>query len=137
MLSLFKKKPLEPPFLPFDFDNNPFKAKKQWPPDFDMLTQKDKFKLERRFRRRAKLAYARPEWNRRLLLVQWGACIFVVGYAALYMEWEGDGAPQRSLRKVRTWYHGLADSIWTHSASDISRKHLQEAQGKAGNASPS
>jgi hypothetical protein len=137
MLSLFRRKPIEVPLIPFDFDNNPYKAKRTWPPDFDKLSPKQKFKLERKFRRRSKLAYARPEWNRRLLLAQWGACVFVAGYSILYLDWEGEGKPYEALRKAQGWWHGLGDSIWTHSASDINRKHLARVQEDKENVSAS
>ena len=50
---------------------NPYKAKKTWPPDFSQLSQKHQFQLERRYRRRAKLAWARPRWTKLVKLVTW------------------------------------------------------------------
>ena len=44
--------------------NNPFKAKKEWPPDFSKLHPKHQFRFEKRYRRRAKLRYQNPKWVR-------------------------------------------------------------------------
>ena len=44
--------------------NNPFKAKKEWPPDFTKLHPKHQFRFEKRYRRRAKLRYQNPKWVR-------------------------------------------------------------------------
>ncbi|KAF2093237.1 hypothetical protein NA57DRAFT_48917 [Rhizodiscina lignyota] len=59
----------------FDFENNPYKAKKTWPPDFDKLSHKHQFRLERRYRRRSKLKWARPTWTKGVKLAQWGAIV--------------------------------------------------------------
>lgn len=51
----------------------PYKAKRPWPPDMSKLSSKHQFRLERRYRRRAKLKYARPAWAKWTKLVQWGS----------------------------------------------------------------
>ena len=85
---------------------NPHKAQKQWPPDFTKMNPKSQFRLERRYRRRAKLAYARPQWMKYTKLFQWGICtcahelrfersyevandkpIVVLFYSVLFMDW--------------------------------------------------
>ncbi|CAD0092904.1 unnamed protein product, partial [Aureobasidium mustum] len=55
----------------FDFARNPYKAKRTWPPDFAKLSQKHQFRLERRYRRRAKLKWARPTWTKFVKLSTW------------------------------------------------------------------
>ena len=52
---------------------NPFKAKRAWPPDFSKLPDRQQFRLERKYRRRTKLKYARPNWMKATKLAQWGA----------------------------------------------------------------
>jgi len=52
--------------------NNPYKAQKQWPPDFTKLSTKHQFRFERRYRRRAKLKWARPRWMKITKIAQWG-----------------------------------------------------------------
>lgn len=57
---------------------NPYKAQKEWPPDFSKLHPKHQFRLERRYRRRSKLKWARPRWTKAVKLTSWGssACSF-------------------------------------------------------------
>jgi len=57
----------------YDINTNAFRAKRQWPPDFSKLSQKHQFRLERRYRRRSKLKWARPQWNKFVQLAQWGS----------------------------------------------------------------
>ena len=51
---------------------NPYKPKRQWPPDMTKLSPKHQFRLERKYRRRAALKFARPKWTKGTKLVQWG-----------------------------------------------------------------
>ncbi|KAK2797123.1 hypothetical protein FQN50_009314 [Emmonsiellopsis sp. PD_5] len=41
---------------------NPYRAKRTWPPDMSKLSPKQQFRIERKYRRRAKLKWARPQW---------------------------------------------------------------------------
>lgn len=54
-------------------DTNPYKAQRTWPPDFSKMDPKHQFRLERRYRRRSKLAWTRPRWNKGVKLAQWGS----------------------------------------------------------------
>lgn len=57
----------------------PYKPKRQWPPDMTKLSPKHQFRLERKYRRRAALKFARPKWTKGTKLVQWGVigCVFL------------------------------------------------------------
>lgn len=50
--------------------NNPYKAKKVWPPDFSKLSTQEQFRMEKRYKRRLILATKRPRWDRMLRMVQ-------------------------------------------------------------------
>ena len=52
---------------------SPYQPKRQWPPDMTKLSPKHQFRLERKYRRRAALKYARPKWTKLTKLAQWGA----------------------------------------------------------------
>ncbi|KAK2736610.1 hypothetical protein FQN57_000727 [Myotisia sp. PD_48] len=79
---------------------SPFKAKRQWPPDLAKLSSKHQFRLERKYRRRAKLKYARPTWSKWTKLVQWSLILFVLVYAILFMEIKDGGTnPFQSFRE--------------------------------------
>jgi hypothetical protein len=54
---------------------NPYKAKRLWPPDFSKLPPKQQFRLERRYKRRAKLKWARPRWTKAVKLVQMSSIV--------------------------------------------------------------
>ncbi|KAL7269605.1 hypothetical protein RUND412_007718 [Rhizina undulata] len=53
-----------------------YKAKKPWPPDFTLLSPRHQFRLERRYRRRAKLKWARPGLQKFVKLAQAGSTIY-------------------------------------------------------------
>jgi hypothetical protein len=71
----------------FDFARNPYKSKRTWPPDFTKLSQKHQFRLERRYRRRAKLKWARPTWTKFVKLATWGtiSCMYLIGLCDHHM----------------------------------------------------
>lgn len=53
---------------------NQFKPQKVWPPDFSKLNEKQQFRFEHKYRRRAKLKYTRPSWDRGVKVTAWVAC---------------------------------------------------------------
>lgn len=57
--------------IPYIF-TNPYKAQRSWPPDFSKLNPKYQFRLERKYKRRAKLKWARPRWTKGVKLAQMG-----------------------------------------------------------------
>jgi len=59
----------------FDIYSNPYRAKRLWPPDFSKLTPKHQFRLERRYKRRVKLKWARPRWTKAVKLAQLGSIV--------------------------------------------------------------
>ncbi|KAL4821745.1 hypothetical protein BDW67DRAFT_149434 [Aspergillus spinulosporus] len=80
-------------------DYSRYPPKRQWPPDMSKLSPKHQFRLERKYRRRAALKYARPKWTKATKIVQWGTIGFVIVYALLFMEWdERGGTPLEDLR---------------------------------------
>ena len=81
------------PYFPYTWETNPYICKRTWPPEFSKLSQKHQFKLERRYRRRAKLAYARPNWHKMVKLEQWGSILFVSVYGILFMELTDGNTP--------------------------------------------
>ncbi|OTA38914.1 hypothetical protein BTJ68_01422 [Hortaea werneckii EXF-2000] len=87
--SLFRRAPQAPAnpiHFPYTAATNPFAAKRTWPPDFSKLSKQHQFRLERRYRRRTKLKWARPNWTKAVKLTQWGTILFVCVYGALYLD---------------------------------------------------
>lgn len=123
LLNLFRK-PLAPA-EPFDFSRNPYRAKKRWPPDFSKLSPKEQFRFEKKFRRRNKLAWARPRWTKATKLVQWGLISSFTTYGILFYDWqkkEGDPEPFEGVRK---FYRQMADGIWTASNTTLRAEDVQ------------
>ncbi|KAF2764386.1 hypothetical protein EJ03DRAFT_32337 [Teratosphaeria nubilosa] len=94
--SLFRKAP--PAVLaasnaikfPYNIHTNPYRAQRTWPPDFTRLSEKHKFRLERRYRRRTKLKWARPQWVKYTKLAQWGTILFAAVYGTLFLDLRSD-----------------------------------------------
>ncbi|KAJ5322810.1 hypothetical protein N7452_011099 [Penicillium brevicompactum] len=81
---------------------SPYQPKRQWPPDMKKLSPKHQFRLERKYRRRAALKYARPTFMKAVTIGQWVVIGFVIIYAVLFMEWETSDTP----------FHGIRDSFF-------------------------
>ncbi|KAJ5871747.1 uncharacterized protein N7529_004100 [Penicillium soppii] len=79
-----------------------YPPKRQWPPDMSKLSPKHQFRLERKYRRRAALKYARPKFIKAVTIAQWAVIGFVIIYAVLFMEWETNDTP----------FHGIRDSFF-------------------------
>lgn len=68
-----------------------YKPKRQWPPDMSKLSPKHQFRLERKYRRRAALKFARPKWMKATKLVQWGVIgckLLETAFLGDFMVWE-------------------------------------------------
>lgn len=77
--------------IPYIF-TNPYKAQRSWPPDFSKLHPKAQFRLERKYKRRAKLKWARPRWTKGVKLAQMGVISCEFGYRerlGTREEWDG------------------------------------------------
>jgi hypothetical protein len=83
----FPPKPAQnPPPLPFRAHNNPYRARKKWPPDLETLDPKQQFYYEKTYRRRAKLKWARPKWNKGIKLIQQTLITFTIIYFVFICE---------------------------------------------------
>ncbi|KAB5583542.1 hypothetical protein GE09DRAFT_304736 [Coniochaeta sp. 2T2.1] len=82
-----------------DLPNVAIKLKKVWPPDFTKLTPQEQFRLEKKYKRRAQLATARPTWNKVMKLAQLFTITFVVIYGVFFMETKDEHNPFLGIRK--------------------------------------
>jgi hypothetical protein len=105
----------QPEIPVFDFENNPYRARTTWPPDFARLPPSAKFAYERTFRRRSKLKWARPSWNKWLITAQNFAIAGTAVYALFYMDWTHDGKTDepKVISSARNWWAGVGESWWT------------------------
>ena len=96
---------------PFNARTNPYRARKAWPPNFDVLHPKQQFHFEKTYRRRAKLAYTRPKWNRRIKTLQHTGILLTVAYFVFICEPEDKmGTP---FDGFRAWFFGKLKNLGT------------------------
>ncbi|KKP00582.1 hypothetical protein THAR02_07307 [Trichoderma harzianum] len=50
--------------VPLTIINNPYKARKVWPPDFKGLTHQQQLRFEKKYKRRITLAHHSPRWEK-------------------------------------------------------------------------
>ncbi|KAI9791815.1 MAG: hypothetical protein M1816_003360 [Peltula sp. TS41687] len=86
---------------------NPFQAKKPWPPDFTKLSVKHQFQLEKKYKRRAKLKWARPRWIKAVTIAQWSSITFAMVYGVLIMDWGTEDTP---FKGIRGWFRKQVDA---------------------------
>ncbi|KAL4921669.1 hypothetical protein BDW62DRAFT_174203 [Aspergillus aurantiobrunneus] len=105
---------------------SPYQPKRQWPPDMSKLSPKHQFRLERKYRRRAALKYARPKWNKATTLVQWGAIGFVLLYALLFMEWDEKGGGSL-IEDLRAYIFGAFKGAFSAPPPPTSMRRSEES----------
>lgn len=94
--SLFGWKPQTPAAkpAPFHIHNNPYRARKKWPPDFRTMHPKQQFHFEKTYRRRVKLKWARPTWTKWTKLLQHTLITFTIIYFVFICDpVHGQGTP--------------------------------------------
>ncbi|CAZ79871.1 unnamed protein product [Tuber melanosporum] len=98
-----------------------YKAKKPWPPDFSLLSQKHQFRLERRYRRRMKLKFARPRLHKAVNLAQGVIISAVLLWGVFINDWGERG--NRPVQPIRNWVSDLRKSFWsTPSRPEVSKQ---------------
>ncbi|KAK5112030.1 hypothetical protein LTR62_004564 [Meristemomyces frigidus] len=117
--------------FPFTAETNPYRAQRSWPPDFSQLSSKHQFRLERRYRRRTKLKWARPNWKKGVTLVQWASILFVAGYGVLYLDFidKGTGLPRTTVMdELRAWLKEQMSTEGTGRRKEAARAKSNAAQ---------
>ncbi|CZT43888.1 uncharacterized protein RSE6_03992 [Rhynchosporium secalis] len=100
--------------IPIPLYSSPYKATRLWPPDFSKIDRKAQFRLERKYKRRAKLKWARPRWTKFVKIVQMSSILFIAVYGVLFLDWNQQGNPDhKPFEGIRTWFFGLTGNIWT------------------------
>ncbi|KAL4999642.1 hypothetical protein BDV10DRAFT_50268 [Aspergillus recurvatus] len=106
-------------------DYSRYPPKRQWPPDMSKLSPKHQFRLERKYRRRAALKYARPKWTKATKIVQWGTIGFVLIYALLFMEWDERGGTP--IEDLRTYVFGSLKGAFSAPPSPSSMRRPEDS----------
>lgn len=129
--SLFRRRPAVldyPPKFRYDVKNNPYQCKRPWPPNFEQLSSKHQFRLERRYRRRTKLKWARPVWKKWVTLAQWGSIGAVLVYGVLYLDVKDELGNTDVFDGVRKWW-SEATSSPREAGATASRDQAQAQKG--------
>ncbi|KAI5815734.1 hypothetical protein BZA77DRAFT_314930 [Pyronema omphalodes] len=90
-----------------------YKARRPWPPDFSLLSKQDQFRLERRYRRRTALKYARPGFTKGVKIAQWTSISFIIVYGVLVADWPGD----HIFMPVRNYLSRVKENFWSVPAA--------------------
>lgn len=116
--------PLAPPF---NVQSNPFRAQTRWPPDMQKLHPKQQFHFEKTYRRRAKLKWARPVWNRWTKVIRDSLIAMMLIYCVfIYVPDHGQGTPFDGLR---VWFFNKMKKLI--GLNDESVAEYERLQAKA------
>ncbi|KAJ5545058.1 hypothetical protein N7535_006554 [Penicillium sp. DV-2018c] len=119
-----------PPQTFEDVYYSPYQPKRQWPPDMSKLSAKHQFRLERKYRRRAALKYARPKFMKIVTLGQWVIIGFVIIYSVLFMEWETNDTPFHGIREQ--FFAGLRSVFSSAPPPTLKRDQKDETSSGGG-----
>ncbi|KAK4238807.1 hypothetical protein C8A03DRAFT_33131 [Achaetomium macrosporum] len=107
------------PQLSATASNPTYKLKKVWPPDMKTMTAQQQLRLEKKYKRRLKLATARPRWDKFVRLAQLFTMTFVVSYMVLFMDWKDVPTPFEPAReKFWSFFGVFTEETRTISPSD-------------------
>ncbi|KAI0162453.1 hypothetical protein BJ166DRAFT_268853 [Pestalotiopsis sp. NC0098] len=96
------------------------KPRKTWPPDFSKLSQKEQFRFEKKYKRRVKLATARPRWDKYVKMAQLVTVTGVTVYSVLFMDWNTEHQP----------FQGLRNKFWGALESFSPSKRYERRNGE-------
>ncbi|KAF7559213.1 hypothetical protein G7046_g4934 [Stylonectria norvegica] len=100
--------------------NNPYQARKVWPPNFKELNHQQQLRFEKKYKRRILLASRSPRWEKGVKFAQ---LVTIVGkssaliYLLFYSEFEWWGQeykPSEEIRKKTKYLWGIMDPEKRH-----------------------
>ncbi|KAL7822274.1 hypothetical protein V8C26DRAFT_390548 [Trichoderma gracile] len=97
---------------PLTVANNPYKARKVWPPDFKELTHQQQLRFEKKYKRRIALANYSPRWDKGVKYAQLLTIAAALVWLLFYSEFEWWGQkykPSEELRKHAQNLFGVLD----------------------------
>ncbi|KAI1495396.1 hypothetical protein F5X96DRAFT_7455 [Biscogniauxia mediterranea] len=95
-----------------------YPPRKVWPPDMARLHPRDQFRLERKYKRRLRLAAARPRWDRAVRMAQLVGVSAVGVYCFFFMKWENEVKPVQGV-KNSPWGVFASENKYQHQELDI------------------
>uniref|UniRef100_A0A8H7NL61 Uncharacterized protein n=1 Tax=Bionectria ochroleuca TaxID=29856 RepID=A0A8H7NL61_BIOOC len=81
-------------------ENNPYRTKKVWPPDFKDLTPQQQLRFEKKYKRRLYLAHYSPTWDKGTRMVRFVLVTGALIYALFFAEFEFWGKPYKPSEEI-------------------------------------
>ncbi|RSM07531.1 hypothetical protein CEP52_005164 [Fusarium oligoseptatum] len=96
---------------PLTIANNPYKARKVWPPNFKQLTHQQQLRFEKKYKRRIVLASRSPTWEKAVKTAQ---LLTILPWSGFYstLSLSGGGKkykPSEEIRKKTNYLFGTLD----------------------------
>ncbi|KAI5467014.1 hypothetical protein BGZ63DRAFT_346008 [Mariannaea sp. PMI_226] len=97
---------------PLSVVNNPYKARKVWPPNFKDLTHQQQLRFEKKYKRRIQLASRAPRWVKGVKFAQLATIVAALIWILFFSEFEWWGQkykPAEEIRKKTNYLFGTVD----------------------------
>ncbi|KAI9903204.1 hypothetical protein N3K66_002556 [Trichothecium roseum] len=86
--------------LPPLLANNPYQARKVWPPDFTRLSPQQQLRFEKKYKRRLYLSHYNPRWDKGVKMLQLGTIAALMGWLLFYAEFEWWGERYKPYEEI-------------------------------------
>ncbi|KAG5974464.1 hypothetical protein E4U55_008180 [Claviceps digitariae] len=106
-----------PKQVPFTVFNNPYTARKVWPPNFKHLNHAQQLRFEKKYKRRIALASYSPRWHKFVKFAQLATLAGAMVWLFLYAEFEWWGRnykPSEEMRRHAINLFGIVDPDKRH-----------------------
>ncbi|KAH7155079.1 hypothetical protein B0J13DRAFT_216926 [Dactylonectria estremocensis] len=97
---------------PISVANNPYKARKVWPPNFKVLTVQQQLRFEKKYKRRIMLASRSPRWEKGVKFAQLLTIVAALVWILFFSEFEWWGQkykPSEEIRNKTNYLWGVLD----------------------------
>ncbi|KAH7156963.1 hypothetical protein EDB81DRAFT_881257 [Dactylonectria macrodidyma] len=86
---------------PLSVANNPYKARKVWPPNFKVLTVQQQLRFEKKYKRRIMLASRSPRWEKGVKFAQLLTIVAALVWILFFSEFEWWGQKYKPSEEIR------------------------------------
>ncbi|OAQ73170.1 hypothetical protein VFPPC_12936 [Pochonia chlamydosporia 170] len=90
-----------PKQVPFTVFNNPYQARKVWPPNFKDLNHGQQLRFEKKYKRRIDLASRSPRWEKGVKFAQLATIAAALVWLFFYSEFEWWGKQYKPSEEMR------------------------------------
>ncbi|KAG5918979.1 hypothetical protein E4U42_006689 [Claviceps africana] len=126
-----------PKQVPFTVFNNPYTARKVWPPNFNHLNHAQQLRFEKKYKRRIELASHSPRWQKGVKYAQLATMTAALIWLFFYSEFEWWGQhykPSEEMRRHAATLFGVVDPAKRYErrkdAPEPYRPSIEEAEAE-------